>query len=161
MIIFCDLDGVLVDLNKGCLNYFGHPWISYRPNLSGDLDLKRKNLEIHIKNPEFWANQPPMSDYDVLWQYIKVHDPHILTAYAFAAEGGIHEGKHRWNELWLKVPKERFHVVERKNKQQFAKGNVLIDDYDKNIKEWTEAGGTGIFHKSAVETVEELKKLGI
>ena len=38
---------------------------------------------------------------------------------------------------------------------------VLIDDLRKNIDEWRAAGGTGILHASAEETLEELKKLGI
>ncbi len=38
---------------------------------------------------------------------------------------------------------------------------VLIDDLKKNIDEWQEAGGTGILHVSAEETMKEMKKLGI
>ena len=40
-------------------------------------------------------------------------------------------------------------------------GTILIDDLKKNIDEWREAGGTGILHRSAEETMNELKKLGV
>ena len=40
-------------------------------------------------------------------------------------------------------------------------GTILIDDLKKNIDEWREAGGTGILHRSAGETMNELKKLGV
>ena len=39
------------------------------------------------------------------------------------------------------------------------KKNVLIDDRKKNIEAWEAAGGIGILHTSAAETIEQLKKL--
>ena len=38
-------------------------------------------------------------------------------------------------------------------------GNVLIDDRPKNIEAWEAAGGIGIIHTSAKETIEKLKEL--
>ena len=38
---------------------------------------------------------------------------------------------------------------------------VLIDDLKKNIDEWREAGGTGILHVSAEQTLKELRELGL
>ena len=40
-------------------------------------------------------------------------------------------------------------------------GTVLIDDLEKNILEWRAEDGTGIMHRTAEETIKELKKLGI
>ena len=37
---------------------------------------------------------------------------------------------------------------------------ILIDDYDKNTKEFANRGGIGITFKSASQTIAELKKLG-
>ena len=39
------------------------------------------------------------------------------------------------------------------------KNNVLIDDRPKNIEAWEAAGGIGIIHTSAKNTIEQLKKL--
>ena len=39
------------------------------------------------------------------------------------------------------------------------KKNVLIDDRPKNIEAWENAGGIGILHTSAADTIEQLKKL--
>jgi hypothetical protein len=54
--------------------------------------------------------------------------------------------------------------VIRRDKQKFAKTNgvpnILIDDWGMNIDEWKAAGGIGIKHKSAAETIAALKKLG-
>ena len=38
-------------------------------------------------------------------------------------------------------------------------GNVLIDDRPKNIEAWENAGGIGILHTSAKETINKLKEL--
>ena len=38
-------------------------------------------------------------------------------------------------------------------------GNVLIDDEPKNIEAWEDAGGIGILHTSAKETINKLKEL--
>ena len=42
-----------------------------------------------------------------------------------------------------------------------GKESVLIDDLQKNIDEWRAAGGTGILHASAEQTLKELKDLGL
>jgi hypothetical protein len=37
---------------------------------------------------------------------------------------------------------------------------VLIDDYPKNIREWTAKGGIGILHTNTSSTISALKRLG-
>ena len=45
-------------------------------------------------------------------------------------------------------------------KAAFAyEGSVLIDDRKKNIDAWENAGGIGILHTSAKETINALKEL--
>lgn len=55
-------------------------------------------------------------------------------------------------------------LVYRAEKQDFVKseGCILVDDYQINIDEWNEAGGTGILFESpeaVVNKVQELEKL--
>jgi hypothetical protein len=42
-----------------------------------------------------------------------------------------------------------------------AEGKILIDDMEQTIREWRNAGGIGILHTSAADTIKELKKLGL
>ena len=51
----------------------------------------------------------------------------------------------------------------REEKPQYCtgKGCILIDDMERNIKEWNEMGGTGIVNVSAEDTMSRLKELGI
>lgn len=39
------------------------------------------------------------------------------------------------------------------------KGNLMIDDYEKNIIEWENAGGTGILFISAKDTLSTISEI--
>ena len=43
---------------------------------------------------------------------------------------------------------------------ELDRGKILIDDYDKNIREWEAKGGIGIHHTDVGKTISELKRLG-
>ena len=83
----------------------------------------------------------------------------------------LNQTKNFWANLdWMpggkqlyrfKVSRGNIHLVVRSDKKSFAKGNnLLIDDYEKNIKEWENAGGQAILHTNTNKTISELKKLG-
>lgn len=40
-------------------------------------------------------------------------------------------------------------------------GDILVDDFEKNIRSWNELGGIGILHKNYSETQEQVYKLRI
>ena len=53
-------------------------------------------------------------------------------------------------------------VVSGKDKKEFAAPNhILIDDRPHSIDPWREAGGIGIQHTSAADTIAQLKELGL
>ena len=54
-------------------------------------------------------------------------------------------------------------IVFREEKPKFCTGKncILIDDMEKNIKEWNGMGGTGILNVNAEDTMNRLKELGI
>jgi hypothetical protein len=58
----------------------------------------------------------------------------------------------------------RINLVKRVQKQNYAKvvgkPAILIDDYEKNTRQFTERGGIGIIHTSTSNTINQLKKLG-
>ena len=44
----------------------------------------------------------------------------------------------------------------------YAKPNrILIDDYSETIERWRAAGGKGILHTSADDTIKQLKMYGL
>ena len=151
--IYSDMDGVLAD--------FGRMVYSLTGRLYHDDDVPK-----YVATKNFWLRIPPTRDFDIYWNYIKKYKPHILTAYPRWDVEGAKKGKAAWNRKYTKVPSEKFHVVARKNKQNYAydainnKPNVLIDDHLQNITEWKAAGGIGIFHTNALSTILQLKNLG-
>ncbi len=54
-------------------------------------------------------------------------------------------------------------AVLRRDKYMFCTGPdcILIDDYEKNIREWENSGGTGVLSTDAAQTMERLKNMGI
>lgn len=51
-------------------------------------------------------------------------------------------------------------VKNPKEKQQYANDKaILIDDMEKNIKQWKDSGGIGILFQSAEQVISKLKEL--
>ena len=158
--IFCDMDGVIVDLNQGLRNALGRGYDPEEWHKNGE---EKKQL---IRDyPNFWEDLPPTKDFGTLWSFIEHFNPSILTAYAeWDIEDSVRE-KWLWNVKHTGIPKSHYFCVARGEKKLFAtdsngKPNVLIDDYILNIREWRAAGGIGIMHTDADHTIMKLKNLG-
>jgi len=151
MHIFCDLDGVLVDFEGGFLQIHGR---AHNSVPEGVMWKMIRDKEGH------WALLPPMPDAQQLWDFIRPHKPTILTGCPTTGHELAVDGKRLWclNNL---TPDTKVITCLSRNKPQhmLAPGDVLIDDMEKNIKRWTDAGGIGILHTSAAKTIKELEKL--
>jgi len=155
MVIFCDLDGVLVDLQKHMNDLYGYDIL---PIFSIKFYEHMESLS-EKENCDFWANLPRTEDCMTLWDHIKKYNPFILTScsgYRAAARG-----KKIWCKNNLGIPSSRVLCVSHsdKKKKYSCENNILIDDLDINIKEWKEMGGKAIRHKNADETIVELSKI--
>jgi len=170
--IYCDMDGVLVDFAKGIEDMFKVK--SKDPSMPGPMQTagfsdasdwskapnKAYKWEPIQSYPMFWPTLPMKKDGFKLWSYIKKFNPHILSAYTPFDKNSI-KGKKLWLQRNLKMTdSSRIHLVRRADKRGYANGNVLIDDYGKNVKEWKAYKGIPIKHKSATDTISSLRKLG-
>jgi 5'(3')-deoxyribonucleotidase len=160
--IYCDMDGVLVDLIGGMSKILNIPNLSQKNFDSIINPIKPKIDEDH---PDLFAKLPWMPDGKTLWKYISKYKVEILSAHTTTWQPKSKSGKIKWIENNLR-PKPHFsNIVLRTQKKDYAKTdgvpNILIDDWSKNIKEWQSAGGIAIQHKSANQTILELKKLGL
>jgi FMN phosphatase YigB (HAD superfamily) len=158
-IIYCDMDGVLVDFLGGAEKVLGHAFEAPYQDKKEKFERKYKIAQTE----DFWANLPLMKNSMTLWNYINKYNAHILTAYA-DWDDNSRKGKRDWVEKHLHLPLNRFHAVARDEKKDYAtsgnKQNILIDDYEKNIKEFNAAGGIGIHHVNIRVTIRKLKELG-
>lgn len=159
MIIHLDLDGVVVDFHRGFKQHTG------------------RKIESFTSTSEFWvfaeqfprlyADLPLTPDAMKLVGYVRSLECEFgvkveyLTAIPSVRNMPYAEGdKKLWTEK--KIPyrwkfKTGPHAVD---KQKHAKpGDILIDDKERNIQQWNAAGGTGILHTSAVDTIKQLKRI--
>jgi cytidyltransferase-like protein len=149
--IYCDLDGVIVDFEDGYERLTGK---NIKGNhVKGDEDFWQPITDAGIK---FWAGLKWMPDGKELWSYIKPYNPKILSAPSREESSKI--GKHVWVKNNISDTKLILRSAERK--QELAEPNaILIDDREDNIQQWKDAGGIGILHTSANDTIKQLQKL--
>lgn len=157
MKIYCDLDGVLVDLHGKLSQLYGVQ-LSNGPDFAdyfyAFVDKLTKDERI-----EFWSLLPPTQDCFNLWNHIKNKEPYILTSCSDSIEAMI--GKIKWCETNLKISKDRVICVQNSRvKRYFSRKNlILIDDLQSNIVDWNAWGGTGILHKKSEETIRILNSI--
>jgi len=172
-VIFCDMDGVLVDFDEGYKELTGvttqHAdsqgkdefWKLYRDSL--------KNKDIPERS--YWANLDWMPDGKQLWDYIKGYNPYVLTAPSVNFDIPFEEryklennesmqGKTEWVQRLSNMRKIYFRSAQRK--ADFAGPNkILIDDRKDTIDSWNANGGIGILHTSTANTIKQLQELGL
>lgn len=148
--IFCDMDGVLVDFDGTFEKK--HGILPYK--------LPREELwQIVLDTENYWVDLPKLKDADMLVNYLKNFDFQILTGlpvYGF-------DKAEKEKKMWLK---NNYNITDgvicclSKDKNKFGKPNdILIDDRPNNIEKWEEMGGIGILHTSAESTIQKLKEL--
>jgi hypothetical protein len=153
--IYCDMDGVLADFEKGVADMIGGKFNDKRWSELPD---------------DFFYRLEPMSDAKKLWGFIGKYEPMILTAAPSAKRGSISlraaQDKTKWMKRWFGVSADRMYPVMRKNKANFAmdgrdgRPNLLIDDHLGNIQEFKKARGLGVHHISASNSISQLKEIG-
>lgn len=156
MRFFWDMDGVLYDFKS-----------RFEQAMPG----------VNMKDDNTWT-----------WEELHANDPHaylmgnelpgIREVFDFAATKGenyiLTAIPRRWNwphatthkRMWVmdnfKVPAFRVRfgpfAVDKQHHVEYS-DDVLIDDMERNIKQWNRMGGIGILHKSPEETLEQIKRL--
>ncbi len=163
--IYFDMDGVVADFDRGVRELAGF-------NMSEtDQDKKSaaedKAMWEHVKRvPNFYDKLEPMPRGFEMFKAVKQAYPgivEILTGIPKPHRGieTAGEDKIAWSNRLMgeDIP---VHIVFKEEKKNFATGKdcVLIDDRGKNIEEWEEAGGSGIFYKEGeTDIMKELEKI--
>ena len=155
--IYCDMDQVLCNFLKGADSAVGGSFVT--------ADRKTRWNTITSMGKKFWENLEWMPGSKQMYSFISKYDPYVLSAYSDKDATGSKTGKMNWLKKNTKFKRSKINLVLRDQKKKFAKdndgnANILIDDYEKNIKEWEQAGGIGVIYTNAPNTIRELKKLG-
>lgn len=152
--IYCDMDGVLVDFERGYEELTG--MTPREADQKGSPDQFWEPID--KAGASFWIKLKWMPDGKALWEYIKKYNPELLSA------PSIEESSKIGKRVWVKreLPGVKLILRPASQKQQFATPNaILIDDRGKNIEQWKQAGGIGIKHTSTLDTIKQLKQLGL
>jgi hypothetical protein len=141
--IYCDMDGVLVDFDKGYKELTGK-------EASFDIPTEKFWEPLSKAGAAFWIKLKWMPDGKQLWSYIKPYNPDLLSAPSKEESSKI--GKFVW--VKREMPGTKLILRQAEHKQEFATPNsILIDDRADNIQRWKDAGGIGIHHTSAADTI--------
>lgn len=153
--IFSDMDGVLTDFDAS----FKKASDGIAPRDYEKKFGKDKFWElIDGKGVGYWVGMPYMPDGETYWNYIKDYNTELLSSPSRSNTSRL--GK----RLWVRnnMPGVKLTLAQAYLKKNYAAPNhILIDDKKSNIDEWRAAGGIGILHTSAADTIQQLKKLGL
>lgn len=173
--VFCDMDGVVADF---------HTPIVRKYKLGGSSEVNKFLAQPNVWHtiakdwPNLFATLPLMPDAKQLMKtLIQLRDKgHIKLAMLTAvptewyADRSKRDTTRRDKQRWISThfPEIDTHnviVCRRSDKVKYAlkqrsmgtHAPVLIDDFDKNIREWHSVGdGIGILHRSAASSITEL-----
>ena len=163
--IYLDMDGVLADFDRGVRELCGMDPLPQ----TGKTDPHQDNLmwEEIRKVGHFYDKLELMPGAKEMFG--RIWDRYgdrceILTGIPKEKRGILTAGEDKKN--WMKrmlSDRIKVNIVYREQKPDYCKGkgSVLVDDLEKNIREWEEMGGTGVLHVSAENTLAELEKLGL
>lgn len=147
--IFLDMDGTITDFERA---YEAIADIDYSAASEGDIE--EFWYPINKAGIEFWSEMPWMEDGKILWDFVKDKNTTILSS------PGKGNASPRGKTIWIKRELGDVDFILDGEKHKYVKKNaILIDDTDEKIDKWEEAGGIGILHQSASETIERLKNI--
>lgn len=162
--VYFDMDGVVADFDKGIKEICG-----LRPQSQNE---KHRSQE---EDDQMWARVKEVGHFydklelmpgakemfDAVYEKYG-EDCQILTGIPKPRRGidTAADDKKSWVKRLLS---ERVIVntVMREDKPKFCtgKGCVLIDDVERNIRDWNAMGGTGILHVDPKDTLQKLKEI--
>ena len=160
--VYVDMDGVVADFDQRFLDLSGMMprefEAKYGKNAFWDFIDEGDN------KLKFWVGIPQMSDAQQLIDFVSKYDYEMLTAPSLKKQSLMGKGLWMINQTkkGLFPSKPKVNYKSAKNKKDFAApNNILIDDKPSTIDSWNAAGGIGILHTSAANTISQLKKLGL
>eukprot|EP00439_Symbiodinium_sp_Y106_P080386 s981_g19.t1 len=166
--LYCDLDGVLADFNKGCLALFpeGGAIAAKIPTHTVTKLTWEEEGEMWRRIEEktdFFLSLDWTSDGEELWRWIDwniVSSPAVLTGLPMGRAGQMAaKQKEQWchEKLGSEVA---VYCCGTRNKQKFSgQGCVLIDDRGDLREAWEARGGIFVHHTSTAETIRQLREI--
>lgn len=139
--LYLDLDGVMADFDAHFPALFG---VDHRELLDDDM------WGIINAHPSYFRDMPVCDGAKEFFAWLSAYgDPIILTACPKSNYAHVARQKREWVREHLCENATVLPVMGGRNKPLFmhAAGDILIDDFERNIDAWQDEGGVGILHK--------------
>lgn len=151
MRLFIDMDGVLADFFSAAAkvnNKYDTVW--------SDLDGREivRCIDGVRNTPGFFLDLNPFAMANTLVLAAKnIAGEFSILSSPMAGHATCAEEKRLWLKKFIHLDPEE--VIITDDKPQFARGNVLIDDYGVNIRDWQAAGGYGIEYQADEDNIAD------
>lgn len=156
-IVYVDMDGVLADFDRGYYDISG-----MNTDAVSDEELWSA-IEAYGK-AKFFAQLPWMDGSKDMWNFITQNFLKVKILSALGKSDATNRQTTQGKTSWLRHHLPNLHtddiiLVENKHKKRHYSrpGDIIIDDTPVVIQEWVKKGGIGILHKTAQETISQLK----
>ncbi|WP_294394895.1 hypothetical protein [uncultured Sphingomonas sp.] len=151
MQLYLDCDGVLADFERAAFDLLGASPHDYQQRRGAGAFWREL-----ARHPDFYGSLPLMPDAMELFAGVRHLHPVILTGLprgAWAAPQKV-----RWAAEHF--PGTRIITCMAVDKRRHAQaGDILVDDTLRYQHLWEEAGGTFVHHRTAAETLAELRRI--
>lgn len=151
MQLFVDMDGVLADFDSHHETVFG---------VRADKSIDNVDWQKVRAHQGFYSDIPPMADLPQLWHYIERYSPIVLTGIPSSVEEAA-DNKRGWIAKHIGAHVEVRCCPSKEKSLHAARGDILIDDWEKYRHLWLGKGGRWITHTSAEATIRELQRIGL
>lgn len=153
--VFLDSDGCKADFLKGFLLQYGRHFDQTHIGVAWKF-IRGK--------PNFYRDLPLMPGAEGFWERTKKYKPAILTG---APSGGFDDAKAAKIAFYREVhqhiyqPEPKIIVCLSKDKplHMVNKGDILVDDHQKNGDKWIAAGGNFVKFDNAEQAADDLDAL--
>lgn len=166
--IFIDLDGVICDFAGKVRELLGISPMNSEELMerveeeSFDKKLMWKAINAYDAHTPFFYSLDKMPDADDLFDFVTEYFDRENIGFLTASGNTPADAPHQ-KRRWVRKHYGSYHVnVVTKSHEKAAMATpttILIDDRPKSIDPWISAGGIGILHKNAKDTIEQLKKI--
>lgn len=152
--LYVDQDGVLADFDRHFPTVFG---LDHRDMADDDMWGRINGHE------SFFRDLPPCPGALEFFDSVRHLHPVILTACPKTNYQSVAIQKREWIRHYLGHDVRVLPVMGGRNKPLFmhAPGDILIDDFSRNIEAWRAHGGHGILHRNWGDTHIALMQAGI
>lgn len=149
--VYLDLDGVMADFDAHFPAIFG---IDHKSMAD---DAMWATINDH---PSYFRDMPQCPGAKEFFDRISWLNPIILTACPRTNYANAARQKREWVREHLSSTCHILPVMGGRNKPLFmhSRGDILIDDFERNTKAWQLEGGVAILHRDFKTTRDELER---